>query len=335
MPLAVVLAWVVSRALVAVVLWSVWSETTGAPFAAWDGGWYVDIARLGYGFVHPDGKTPYPFFPLLPGILRAGLTLDLPPEVVGVVASHLAFLIALLGLYELTRARFGSAAASVAVWSLALFPGSTTFSMVYPEAIFLAATVWAFVALDRDRVPPAALLATVAALARPNGPATAVALAVAVAMDPARRRSLPWLALPCAGVAAWIAALWSWTGDPLVFLRAKSAWAEVTALSVLSGRHALPTVDTASGAFAVLSIAVAWRRIPAAWIVLAVLWLLPPLVLGILGLPRYVATCFPVFVAVGYISQRVRPVLVGSALAVFAAGLAVLTARIGSGRMMP
>jgi len=41
-----------------------------AGLAGWDGGWYVGIARHGYGLthVHPDGRhlSDYAFFPLYP-----------------------------------------------------------------------------------------------------------------------------------------------------------------------------------------------------------------------------------------------------------------------------
>jgi hypothetical protein len=338
-PLAVPLAWLVSRAIVAAVLLGVGGPPGArgtSAFARWDGGWYLQIAGQGYGFAHADGKTPYPFFPLLPALLRAGAEIGVPMVLVGAVLSHVALLAALLGLHELVRERFSGRAADCAVWALALFPGSTPLSMVYPSSILLAVAIWAFVALERGRAWIAGGLAAAAALVRPNGAAVAVALAVAAACNARLRRHVVRLGLPaCLAVATWMAVLWSWTGDPLVFLHAKSAWQEVTLASVLTGHAVLPKLDVMAAAFAGLVLIVSWRDLPVSWLVFAALWLLPPFVLGMLGMPRYVSTCFPVFAALGSIGSRSRPALVNGALALSAAGLAVLAARIGGGRMMP
>src|SRR5688572_21987441 len=40
-------------------------------FAAWDSGWYFDIARRGY-YWNPDGQSSIAFFPLYPMLIRAG-----------------------------------------------------------------------------------------------------------------------------------------------------------------------------------------------------------------------------------------------------------------------
>ena len=39
-------------------------------FAAWDSGWYFDIARQGYYF-NPNGESSIAFFPLYPLLMRA------------------------------------------------------------------------------------------------------------------------------------------------------------------------------------------------------------------------------------------------------------------------
>jgi hypothetical protein len=39
-------------------------------FAAWDSGWYFDIARQGYYF-NPAGESSIAFFPLYPLLMRA------------------------------------------------------------------------------------------------------------------------------------------------------------------------------------------------------------------------------------------------------------------------
>jgi hypothetical protein len=81
------------------------------PFALWDGPWYADIAARGYAWSHANGETPYPFFPLFPAALRIGSELGFSAIGVGALLNHVVFLVALVGLYELTRDRFGTRSA--------------------------------------------------------------------------------------------------------------------------------------------------------------------------------------------------------------------------------
>src|SRR6185437_7712739 len=90
------------------------------------------------------------------------------------------FLVALAGVYRLASRRGGSRVAALAVWALALFPASFVFSMTYPSAIFLAASVWAFVLVEERHDLAAGLVVVAAALVRPNGLVVALALIVAV-----------------------------------------------------------------------------------------------------------------------------------------------------------
>ena len=134
------------------------------------------------------------------------------------------------------------------------------------------------------------------------------------ARDQLRRRTLrasrSWqrplrVVLPAAiGVALWMAWLWSQTGDALAFVHAKAAWREVTLASLLAGADTVPKADLAPLALAAVVLALAWRRLPVEWLLFAALALLPSLGLGILGMPRYAAACFPVSVAAGIVLAR-------------------------------
>ena len=332
----VVLPWLLSRTLVAVVVLAA-ASAAGRPagwdaFAAWDGGWYLEIARRGYDFANADGQTPHPFFPLLPLILRAAGALGVPMVMAGAVVSHVALLAAMWGLHSLLARRFPAAVASSATWCLAFFPGSAPFSMIYPCAIVLAASVWAFRQTESGEDSAASGLIAIAALARPNGFAVALAAAFgAGSMSRARRLVLPAAAV----VLLWMGLLWIQTGDPLAFLTAKANWHEVTLGSLIAGRDRAPKLDVLSVFPPLLALAVGWNRLPGSWRVLVALWLVPPLFLGLVGVPRYVASCFPVFAAFG-IALGARPLWQrAGVIAVFAPWLAFLTWRIASGRMTP
>jgi hypothetical protein len=320
---AVLLPWVLSRGALYVLVTragALRGRVGAAAFPLWDGVWYLRIARDGYGFTSPRGETPYPFFPLLPALLRGADALGIPPIVAGVVLTHLLFLAALAGVYAITRAHGTTREAALASWSLALFPGSAPLTLLYPGAIFLACSVWAFRAVELRRDDAAAALLAAAALARPNGLVATIACGFAALRSGGSRRALRVIVPPGVAVLLWIGWLrWS-TGDALVFVHAKAAWHEVTLASLVAGTDPIPKLDLAPLALAVVLLALAWRRLPGAWLLLAALALLPSLGLGMLGMPRYASSCFPVLVAAGIVLARLPrgarvAVLAGSAVA--------------------
>lgn len=302
--------------------------------SGWDGAWYADISREGYSFTS-GGRTPHPFFPLLPLALRLGSTLGLPAWLAGAMLSNVALLSGLFGLHRLVRRRFGAAPARLAAWSLAFFPGAAPLSMVYPEAAMIALATWSFAMAEERRSGAAGLLAAAAALLRPNGAAVAISLACGFALSRDARAALRALLPSALAVVAWMAFLARATGDPFAFVHAKAAWAETTLGGVLAGSDTLPKLDLGMFGIAVTLLLGTSRRLPASWLVFAALWIVPSLFLGILGMPRYVSACFPVFAAAGLLLARFPRTIDGPLLAAGASGLAFLAWRIASGRMMP
>src|SRR5262249_23188891 len=200
-------------------------------FAKWDGQWYLAIARAGYGAAPVDGvQTRWPFFPGFSGVIHAIREIGLPDRGTVLVLNELIFLIALAGVWRIARRYTRAGPARLAVWSLALFPGAFIFSMVYPSAIWLAVSVWAFILVDERHDLAAAVLVTGAALVRPNGILLAVRLVLVLR---SWRRVLLVCAPSAVAVALWCVACYHWTGDPIVFLSAKEGWPEVTVKAFL------------------------------------------------------------------------------------------------------
>jgi hypothetical protein len=321
----VVAPWLVSRVLsIGVLLLAVNDPARGSRFdqlvTKWDGAFYLQIARDGYGPV--DIPFPrWPFFPGLPGLIRVlGDIAD--DRVLIFLVNQLAFLAALAGLYQLAARHGGRRVALLSVWALALFPASFVFSMTYPSAIFLAASVWGFLLVEQRTVAGdlgAGLLAAGAASVRPNGAVVAVALVVAVT---AWRRAL-LVATPSVVVVA----LWCWycydrTGDAVVFLTTKSRWQEITFVGLFEGIvkwSVLPHVLLAAAAIAV--VVVQWRRLPIAWLVLVGLYLVPSFQFGMVGVGRYANECFPPFVAAGQLLERWSTRTIVAAYVLSAVGL--------------
>jgi hypothetical protein len=203
----------------------------------------------------------------------------------------------------------GERAGRYAVWSVACFPGAFIFSMGYPSAIFLAASVWAFTLAREGRDLPAGLSAAVAALVRPNGLVVAGALAAGLLVrrhpDRTAVRRAAWIAGPAVlAVGVWLGFLWHWTGDPFVFVRAKEAWDELTIVEVIRQHITWTLPHLLLGAAAFGAVVFGRRLVPWAWTLFAALYLLPPLALGVVGLARYSAECFVPFVTAGALLAR-------------------------------
>jgi hypothetical protein len=303
--IGVVAPWLVSRVVSMVVLLAAVNDPArGSRFVQvatrWDGAFYLDIARNGYGPV--DIQFPkWPFFPLLPGVIRA-LSEFADDKAAIFAVNQLLFLVALAGVYRLATRHGGPTVARLSVWALALFPASFVFSMTYPSAIFLAASVWAFVLVEEHHDVAAGLVVVAAALVRPNGLVVALALIVAVRTW---RRGLVVAGPAVVAVIAWCVYCYDRTGDAFVFLTTKSRWQEITFVGLFEGHvkwSVLPHVLLAIGALGVL--VVQRKRLPVSWLVFGALYLIPSLQLGMVGVGRYANECFPPFVGIGQLLER-------------------------------
>jgi GT2 family glycosyltransferase len=273
-------------------------------FTSWDGRWYQAIAVHGY-VVPPHThhhQTPWPFFPLFPEVLHAVSSLGIPLAYAGLVCNHVAFLLALIGIHRVAS-RYGTpSTVRLAVWLAALGPMSFVFSMLYPSAIFLAASVWAFVLVDERRDLAAGCAAAIAALSRPNGIVVVLALLIGVGFV---FRRVVAVALPVVvALAGWVWFNALRTGDPLRFYDAKGAWHEVTIFNFMSQVNADAVLHLAIATLAIVLVVLVRRRIPASWLWYTILGLAPSLVFGVVGLARYATDSFPPTIAAAMLLDR-------------------------------
>ena len=201
-------------------------------FAAWDSGWYFDIAQRGY-YWSDSGQSSLAFFPLYPLLMRAlawpfggG---DRALWLSGIALAYLCFFLGLSVLHRLTEERFGGReVARRTVLYVAVFPFAYFFTQVYTESLFLLTSVSAVAAALGARWGWAGVFGALTALTRPNGILIAVPLGlIALAGRPrpaelARRTAA--LSLVPLGFAAFCAFAYSLSGDPLGWLRAQAQW---------------------------------------------------------------------------------------------------------------
>jgi len=128
-------------------------ELLAGPAARWDAGWFLLIARDGYGLSQgARTEARLAFYPLYPLLTRT-LGLALPLVLSGIVVSVCAFAAALYGIHrlcslELARLHVAADAreriAGLAVLLIAFSPMAVFFSADYSESVFMALSVAVF-----------------------------------------------------------------------------------------------------------------------------------------------------------------------------------------------
>ena len=145
-------------------------------WARWDAFWYRSIAEDGYVY-YPGVQSSVAFFPGYPILIRVVALAVGNVFVAGSITTLVCGLLAARGLWAWLTSRMSVRAAGVTLALVLLYPFSWyLFGAVYADALFLAAAIGAFVAVDRDRMWTAGLLGFVASASRPTGVAVAVGL---------------------------------------------------------------------------------------------------------------------------------------------------------------
>jgi hypothetical protein len=313
-------------------------------FAAWDSGWYFDIAQRGY-YWSAAGQSSLAFFPLYPLLMRAlawpfGGS-DRALWLAGIALSYACLVIALAVLHRFAEQRLGGREpARRTVLYLAVFPFAYFFTQVYTESLFLLTSVSAVAAAFASRWGWAGVFGALAALTRPNGILVAVPLALAALADRPRaaelvRRAVSLSLVPL-GFASFCAFAYSLSGDPLGWLRAQAQWGYsvgnrpwVELMRLLDGLERqglygyffsdpLAPYYFVHGVVALLLVALApsvFRRLGLALGAYVAVSLYVPLSGNALeGIGRYAATLFPVYMLLGGLvrSPRVHEALVVS-----------------------
>lgn len=193
-----------------------------------DGTWYVDIAQHGY-FYTPGEQSSVAFFPAYPVTVRAASALFVDEAFSAIFVTAVCGLLVALLFWRWSRDRLPPDARRIALALLLVYPYAWfLYGAGYADALFLAATLGAFVLVERDRPISAGLLGAVATAARPVGAAVIIGLAVVV-VTRRRAQRQPLRAqdggvlLSAAGVLAWCSYLAVRFGNPFAFASVQAA----------------------------------------------------------------------------------------------------------------
>ncbi|MBS2962657.1 glycosyltransferase family 39 protein [Actinocrinis puniceicyclus] len=204
-----------------------------------DSGWYRLIAEHGYNTHLARFGSPFPFFPLYPGLMRlvhevTGLSVD----VAGVIITWIAAAACAWALYEIGRlvrdARTGVIFA--ALW--ALMPSAVIEGASYADALAICLSAWALYALLRRWWVAVGILGFFAGLTRPTANALVATVCLAALIELVRRRGharddasggavwRPWFALvvPPLGMIGYLAYVAQRMGSLTGYLKAQKQW---------------------------------------------------------------------------------------------------------------
>ncbi|MGH2549200.1 MAG: mannosyltransferase family protein, partial [Thermomicrobiales bacterium] len=195
-----------------------------SPLTLWDGAWYEQIARSGYG----SQREAAAFWPVFPWLIRvvARLTgMGIPTT--GVLISHFAFLGALLMLYRMIAIEHGASIATRTVWLLVLSPVAFFFSALYSESLFLLLSVSAIALAREGRWRGAALALFTVTLTRSAGMLVALPVGLALVAQFGWSPRRWWrqgflLAVAVSGPLLFMIRLDRLWNDPLLMLHAQS-----------------------------------------------------------------------------------------------------------------
>ncbi len=293
----------------------------------WDGAWYKGIGLHGYtNIASPSGHTDTAFFPFYSLLIY--LTHFVVPNgyLAGLLVSNLAFLLALCVFYKLAQLYLDAAAVRRCLVLLAVSPFAFYFSAVYSESVFLLAVVSAFYLGEHRRWVWAGLVVAVASATRAVGILTVVALVVLylTKLDFQWRRVKPdilGLGLGFGGLGGFMLYLAVRFGNPLQFIASQdaSSWGFYGIADSLNDlRSALSWSALLGGSFDVLPVihllffaaaavlgALAWRTVGPAYGLWTLLVALASFSVFV-GMGRYVATMFPVFMTAAVLLRDSR-----------------------------
>lgn len=272
---------------------------------AWDGWWYLGIARDGYHAAPlVDGYHDYAFLPLWPALIRF-LSWPWPglSGLISVILANVLFVVAVLILVRLGETVVGTERAYLGGMLLAIFPFSAVFSMAYAESLFMCLSVGAFLAAERDRRTLAGVLVGLAALARLQGAVLAIPLWLVLFLKDGRRvrRSQAWLVLGPLAAATFMVGVSILAGGVGSYSAAQAAWGragvggaapDATLVSMLSVVNVIQLVTLLGAVF--LLVFLRPDRIPVPYAALTLLSLGLVFASGSLeSIGRHVMTAFP------------------------------------------
>jgi hypothetical protein len=199
-------------------------------WANFDGEHLLSISLVGYKPLQYFFFPAYPF--LVSFVAKLFYSSTTTHLITGLVISHAALLMGLIGLIRLTKLDYKKNIARLSLILLLLFPTSFYFGAFYTESLFFALSVWSFYFARKGRWLVAGALGAVLAATRVVGLALIPALIVEAWMQGGRgglgevgKKVLGIVLVPL-GIVVYMVYLNKVVGDPLEFFHSVGIYGE-------------------------------------------------------------------------------------------------------------
>src|SRR5664280_2102508 len=293
---------------------------------AWDGGWYVSIARHGYAASGLQSVRFYPAFPMAGRVL--GTIIGIGPGPAVVTIANLSSLAAMAGLAVLVQQDFGDRQlARRSAWLLGLAPAAFVLAWGYADGPLLLCAVVAFLGARTGRWWWAAAVGLAAGLVRPVGIVLVLPMAIEVVADrrwragaSSRGRWPAWIAAvvaPAAGTVGYLTWVQHQFGDAWLPFRVQEQQGHRGGITVpvasmahdlqaaFHGHHLGSALHIPWVVVAVVLVVVAFRRLPLSYGSFALAALVVSLSSSNLdSFERYALGAFPLVVAASTLTSR-------------------------------
>lgn len=289
-------------------------------WANFDGEHYLSISIFGYKGLE---QAFFPVYPKVISFLAQPFSKDIFASLfsvtfLGIIISNLAFLLALILLWDLLRLDFSKKISYWTIFLILIFPTSFYFGAVYSEALFLLLTVASFYNARKQRWWLAGICGGLASATRVFGILLLPALAIEIWQQKEKKSNLFWLSLVPLGLLGYMFYQWQNVGDPLAFYRLQKLVGEqhqsgVTLLPQVFFRYLkmLFTVEITNPIyqtlllefvvgilFFILPIYGFFKKVRMSYVLFTLIGFLIPSIQGSLSsVPRYVIVFFPSFIA--------------------------------------
>jgi hypothetical protein len=295
----------------------------------WDCHWYLTIINGGYHAApiltphHPTSDPAnwafFPFFPVLSGLI-ANLT-GMSGLMAAYLVSNLSLLFALVFLFQYSRKLFSEETSRFIVMAIAFSPFSYYFSAAYTESPYFLFMIGAFYFARNGAWITAGFFAAFLTATRNLGVTiffSFLILAVKqfgfrslIRLQGGSHRAVLALALVPLGLFAYMFYLYQHVGDPLAFLHVQAAWGNeklgnplMVMWRAMSEQGLCGKFRAGSGILGLVAGVYLWRKGLAAEALIPILGTLIPFAVRPNSMQRYVLTLFPVFVALGMVTEN-------------------------------
>lgn len=285
-------------------------------FCRWDCEWYLAVARDGYA----NGPQTN-FFPLLPMLTHAFSFVTRIPEHWGIIiVANLASLASYVVLYRLFVRLAGLEAARWGLFLFVAYPFAFFHSTGYPESLMVLLSAWSIDLALRGRHWAAGLALAVGSWSRHLTLLAGFGLVTAQwEQRPTVKKfllspNLLSLAVPPLGLVAYCVYQKVVWGNFLAFYEARKLWGELAYYGLFNHVRAgnqmniykvlistyLPfAAVVAGGLVPLLKRRTAWAPLAFGFMLTLLIWSV-----GLWGLGRYSASCWPAFLGLGLMAQK-------------------------------